>query len=261
MMTMRKYLSLTGLLFAAAALSACEKNAVQDIAGDPPGAAIKFFNFGVNAPSVNFYANDTKITAISSTSGAESTLGTGYGSVGNGGFYSGIAPGQYTFTGKISAATDKDLAVTNVTGTIVDGKYYSLYMSGFYNTTAKTVESFLIEDDFPAQDFAVAYVRFVNAISNSSPMTLYAKNATTAEFAIGGPVAYKTGSAFVAVPNGVYDIATRVAGATTDAIARTAVSFSAGRVYTIGSRGDITINAVTAPTAVNRPFLDNTLNR
>ncbi len=261
MMTMRKYLSLTGLLFAAAALSSCEKNAVQDIAGDLPGAAIKFFNFGVNAPSVNFYANERKITAVSSATGAESTLGTGYGAVGNGGFYSGIAPGTYTFTGNISAATDKDLAVSSVSGTIVDGKYYSLYMSGFYNATAKTAEAFIIEDDIPTRDFTVAHVRFVNTISNSSAMTLYASNATTAEIAIGGPVAYKTGSPFVAVPNGVYNLSTRSTGSAASAITRDAVSFSAGRVYTIAARGDMTINPVTSPAAVNRPFLDNTLNR
>ena len=44
-------------------------------------------------PGVNFYANDTKMTAISSTSGSESTTGTAYGAVGNSGIYSGIAPG------------------------------------------------------------------------------------------------------------------------------------------------------------------------
>jgi hypothetical protein len=45
---------------------------------------------------------------------------------------------------------------------------------------------------------------------------------------------------------------------TTNAIARTAVSFSAGKVYTISARGDMT---VVSTTATNRPFLDNTANR
>ena len=53
-------------LVSAAALASCdyEKNAVQDITGVPPAAAVRFFNFSVGAPSVNFYANDTKMTAI-----------------------------------------------------------------------------------------------------------------------------------------------------------------------------------------------------
>src|SRR6476646_4445093 len=89
-------------LVCAAALSACGEKTVQDITTVAPGARIKFFNFGVNAPQMNFYANGTKLTAISSTTGAEATTGTAYGSVGNGGFYSGVTPGQYTFSGKVA---------------------------------------------------------------------------------------------------------------------------------------------------------------
>lgn len=248
------------LLLCAAALASCEKNGVQEIAGTAPGSSIRFFNFGVNAPSVNFYANDTKVTAVSSTTGEESTNGTAYGAVGNAGFYSGLVPGQYTFTGKISAATDKDLAISSAAASLADGKYYSMYQSGFYNTTTKTVDAFVVEDAFPADiDYTVAYVRFVNAISNSSPMTMYAKNTeTTAETAIGGDVAYQAAGTFTAIPGGVYDLATRTAGSATNAISRTAVSFSAGTVYTISARGDMT---VVSTTAANRPFLDNTANR
>jgi hypothetical protein len=118
----------------------------------------------------------------------------------------------------------------------------------------------MVEDAFPgAIDYSVATVRFVNAISNSQPMTMFAKNTTTAaEAAVGGSVAYKSGGTFVDLAPGVYDLSTRLAGQTTNAIARTGVSFSAGRVYTITARGDITI---TSTTATNRPFLDNTTNR
>jgi hypothetical protein len=248
------------VLLCAAVLSSCDKNAVQDITGAVAGARIKFFNFGVNAPGVNFYANETKMTAISSATGSESTTGTAYGGVGAGGFYSAIAPGQYALTGKIAATTDKDLAISKVTAAIADGKSYSFYMSGFYDATAKTVDGFLVEDAFvEAIDYSVAYVRFVHAMSNANPMTLYAKNTTTgAEVAVGGAVAYKAAGAFTSLPNGVYDLSTRYAGSATNAISRTAVSFSAGKVYTIGARGDIT---VTSTTATNRPFLDNTANR
>lgn len=248
------------VLLSAVALASCEKNAVQDITGTLPGARIKFFNFGVNAPQVNFYANTQKMTAITSATGTEATTGVAYGSAGNGGFYSAIDPNTYTLTGKIAATVDKDLAVSTVSTALADGKAYSYYMSGFYDANAKTVEAFVVEDNFlPTIDFTQATVRFVNAISNSQPMTLYAKNTVTAvETAIGAAVAYKNASQFVAVPAGVYDIGTRLTGVATNAISRTAVSFSAGRVYTISSRGDIT---VTSGTATNRPFLDNTANR
>jgi hypothetical protein len=127
MMNIKRTISTTGLL-AAALLTACdfEKNAVQDITGEIATARIKFHNFGVGAPQVNFYANDTKMTATTSATGAESAVGVAYGALGSGGFYNAISPGTYTITGRISAVTDKDLVVASAPATIVDGKYYRL---------------------------------------------------------------------------------------------------------------------------------------
>lgn len=257
---MKKYASIAALL-CAGLLSSCGKDAVQELINAPLAASrIKFFNFGVNAPGVNFYANDTKMTAITSGSGTESTTGIIYGGVGAGGAYSAIAPGQYTLTGKIAAAINKDLPISTVTTTIADGKYYSFYMSGFYNATSKTVDGFVVEDPVVAPtDFSVASVRFVNAISNANPMTLYARDSTTGnEFTLGAEVAYKSAGAFTALPAGFYDLRTQYTGSATNAITRTGVSFLGGRVYTITARGDIT---VTSTTATNRPILDNTANR
>ncbi len=248
------------MLLSAVALAACDKTAVQDITGALPGARIKFFNFGVNAPAVNFYANDAKITAILSATGVESTNGVASGGVGLGGLYSAVEPGQYTLTGKIAAAVDKDVVISRATTTLADGKAYSFYISGIYDATAKNVEGFVIEDAFAdTLDFRTTSVRFVNAISNAAPMTLYVKNtATGVEQAIGGATAYKSGTAFVKIPIGVYDISTRFNGVTTNAISRTGVTFAGLRDYTVGARGDIT---VTSTTAATRPQLDNTANR
>lgn len=257
MMTLKRSLV---MLLGAVALAACEKNAVQDLTTSVPKARIRFFNFGVNAPSVNFYADAIKMTATTSATGTEATTGVSYGSVGSGGFYATIDPGQRVITGKIAATTDKDLAISPLTVTLEDGKAYSYYMSGFYNTATKTVESFIVEDPYSTTiDYSQSYVRFVNAISNAQPLTLYAKNTTTAaEVPIGAAVAYKGAGAFVAVPAGVYDLGARLTGVGTNAIARTGVSLAAGKVYTISARGDIT---VTSTTATNRPFLDNTANQ
>lgn len=248
------------MLLCVVAVSACEKNAVQDITGTLPGSQVKFFHFGLNAPQVNFYANDAKVSAISSTTEVESTTGTAYGAAASAGLYSALAPGQYTFTGRISATVDKDLPIATISSTLVDGKSYSVYLSGIYNATAKSVEGFVVEDDFsPETDFSVATVRFVNAISNANPMALSGVNTTSsAEVTFGAAVSYKGAGAFTTVEPGVYDIRARFVGATTNAISRTGVAFAAGRVYTITARGDIT---VTSTTATNRPFLDNTANR
>lgn len=259
-MSIKLQRSLTALL-AALALAGCGDKVVQrDITGPALTSSVLFFNFGVNAPSVNFYADTTKLTAIASATGSESTNGTAYGSVGNGALYTGVAAGPHTLTGKISATTDNNLAISSVATTVDANKQYSYYISGFYNTTTKQAEAFVVEDAIPAiTDYSVAYVRFVNAISNSSPMTLYAKNTTTGtETAIGAAITYKSAGAFTAVPSGAYDLSTRVAGSSTNVIARTGVSFAGGRVYSISARGDIT---VVSTTATNRPFLDNTANR
>jgi hypothetical protein len=259
-------------LLGAAALSACSKDAIQSIAGPTAGSNIKFYNFAVNAPGVNFYANETKVTAVSSTSctpptdprctstGIESTTGTAFGSLGNAGLYSSLAPGQYTFTGRIAAAADNGLAVSKLSAALGDGKYYSLYQSGFYDPVAKTTDAFILEDVFPTViDFSKSYVRFVNAISNSNPMTLWAKNTLTGDsLAIGTSIAYKTGSTFLGVPGAVYDLTVRYAGSNTAVIARAGVSFLVNRTYTVSSRGDMT---VTSTTAATRPQLDNTTNR
>jgi hypothetical protein len=256
---MNRYLRIAGAV-CAVVLSGCEKNAVQDITVPAPASRIRFFNFGPGAPGVNFYANDTKMTAISSATGTEATTGVAQGGVGSGGNYDGIAPGTYTLTGKIAAATDKDLAISSVSAQIADGKWYSYYISGPYNTTTKTAEAFVVEDPIPAIDYTQAYVRFVNAISNSGTLTLSIKHQTTgAVVAIGSGTAYKTASAFIPVPNGVYDISARAPGSSTDLVLRTGVSFSAGTVYTIGARGDATLSSTG--TSANRPILDNTANR
>jgi hypothetical protein len=268
---MHRYGSLV-LLLCAVALGACDKNGRQDITAPASGANVKFFHFGVTAPGVNFYANTQKMTAISSTAclppndttavcrttGTESTTGTAYGAAGSGGLYNEVTPGQATLSGKIAAATDKDLAISTVSATLDDGKFYSYYISGIYDATAKKVDAFVVEDPIPTSiDPTQAYVRFVNAVSNSQPMTLYAKSTTTGnEVAVGSTVAYKAAGTFLALPGGVYDLNTRTAGSSTNVVTRTAVSFVAGRVYTVASRGDL-VSTVTA----NKPALDNTANR
>jgi len=268
---MNRYASLA-LALCAVAAAACGDQIAQEITAPVAGARVKFFNFSVGSPGVNFFANDAKITAIGSTTcappadtttackttGAEPTTGTAYNAVGNSGLYNQIAAGSVTFTGKIAATTDKGLAITTLASQVDNNKYYSFYLSGAYDATSKKTDSFIVEDAIPeTPDYTQAYVRFVNAISNSSPMTLFAKNTLTAtETALGGTIAYKAAGVFTAIPAGVYDLNTRTAGSTTNVITRTAVGFSAGHIYTITARGTIG-STVTA----NVPALDNTANR
>jgi hypothetical protein len=256
------------LLLCAATVSACGDNAVQKITDPGSGSFIKFHNFAVGAPGVNFYSDGSKITAISSTSGSESATGTTYPAAGvngvaNGSFYSSIAPGAHTFTARIpdNATTDKGLTISTATATLETGKYYSYFQSGFYSTTTKTADAFVIEDPFiPTFDYTVAYVRLVNASSNSQPLTLYAKNTTSlVETAEGGAVAYKSGGDFVAIPQGIYDLSGRYTGSSTNTVFKSAVSLLAGRVYTVTALGDATLS--TTGTAGTRIVFNVTANR
>jgi Domain of unknown function (DUF4397) len=249
------------MLLCAVALAACEKDAVQVLPTDAPQSSrVKFFNYGVGAPGVNFYADETKMTAVVSATGSEATTGVAYGAVGNGGAYSSIAPGTYSMTGRIAATTDKNLPIATVPGTIGDGKFYSLYLTGFYNAAAKTVDAFVLEDVYPVEiDFSIAQARFVHTVSNANPLTLYAVNTTTGDtLLVADAVAYKSASAFTQLPPGIYNLVARYPGDSLNTIVSTSVTLAGGKVYTIGARGDIT---VTSTTAATRPLLDNAANR
>lgn len=253
---MHRHRSLAVLL-CAAVLSSCnwfDDVGVREIAGPAPSARIKFHNFSPSSVGVNFFANDAKLTAVltsacgspstaadstaCSTTGKESTTGVSYGGVASSGLYDAIAPGQYTLAAKMAA---KDNVVSTVSQAVADGKYYSFFMSGVYNTTTSTAEAFVVEDPVPTGpvDYTVANVRLVNAVSNGTgPLILYVTNAETkAETAIGSAVPYKSAGAFVTVPPGTYSLAVRYVGSATNVITRTGLSLLGGRVYTVTARG------------------------
>lgn len=261
----RNYLGIAGLLLSIFVTS-CDKNAIQEI--DAPltsGAQIKFFNFGVSSPSVNFYANATKISGTLSSTGSESINGVSYGSVFPSTNYNLIQGGSYTFKGQISstATIDANFAVANLQANVEVGKFYSLYTSGIYNTTTKTTDAFIVEDKLPAVDNNSVYIRFVNTISNApSAMNLVIKNTSTnEEVVVATNIGYKGASEFVKVPSGLYEVYARYPSSNINLITRNGtsiVSFGFARVYTISSRGDMSILSTTL---TSKPFLDNTSNR
>ncbi len=257
-----KKLASIAVLLVATVLASCGEEAFPDITGPMGESRIKFFNFSVGAPGVYFYANGTKAAGVGAasividtktgvvTSSLESITGTTYGNVTSGGYYSATTPGSYTLKAQLADTVLRSTVVSTVATNIVAGKYYSFYMSGAYDAVTKTAEAFVVEDNIPATvNWSQALVRFVNAGPTSAPLTLYGTNTTTAapEGAIGAITTYKSGSAFVPVATGSYNLVAKDAGGVSK-ITRTAVQFSAGRVYTITLRGTTTL------------FLDNTTN-
>ena len=253
---MNRYRSAAGLL-GAALLASCSisgDTGLQDITSPAPSAQIKFHNFAPNAVQVNFYANDTKMTAIASsacaspataadstacsTAGIESTVGTKYGAVASGGLYDGITPGQYTLTAKPAGGTD---VVSTASQEIGDKKYYSFFMSGPYDATSKSAEAFVVEDPIPTDgDVTTGYVRLVDAVSDATgPLTLYLTDTQTqAVTTVGSPVSYKSAGDFVKVPPGTYKLSAGYAGSAISLISRTSsITVSGGHTYTVTAYG------------------------
>lgn len=262
---MTRHRHIAALVLSAAALAACGDNGQTNITGPAPSAQIMFFNEGLGSPGVNFFADTTKLTAVMSSTGAPSPVGTTYGQVAAGGYYTGIAPGQYTLSGRMADTTtgNFNVMISSVAQAIASGKAYSYYQSGPYDATAKKVDAWVVEDPIPATiDYTVANVRFVNAIYNANPGTLTivsndtSIHPTPAPIVIGTPVAYKSAGAFVAVPPGTYNVTVTGLGATGSTTS--SIALSGGRYYTITARGDMT---VTSSKSTNFPKLDLQPNR
>jgi hypothetical protein len=243
-------------LLSVAALAACEKNAVQDIAAPATGAFVRFQNFGVNVPGVNFYANDQKLTAISATgctppvdarcttTGIESTTGVAYRALGSGGNYAQLAPAQYTLSSRIAAATDNGLPVSSITTALADGKFYSYFVSGIYNTTTKKADAFIVEDLLPTSfDYTKAYIRIVNASSNAPTISATTKlQGSTEVVTVATNLAYRAASPIVTVAPGLTDITVTIG---TTSTTFTNQSVSGGHVFTLVLSGDATATGAT----------------
>src|SRR2546423_14985140 len=118
-------------LLCAVVLGACDKNAPVEISTPfTSGAQVRFFNFGPSAPSVNFYANDAKVTAVLSGTGVESTTGTTVGNPAAGGMYTAVTPGQDTLSGRVPGTATQGSSIST---TREDGKDYSYYQRGIYS--------------------------------------------------------------------------------------------------------------------------------
>jgi hypothetical protein len=264
---MKKLTLFSTLIFLSAMMFSCKKDGVQEIPTTTTagGGQIKFFNFGVGSPSLNFYANNGKISAVVSTTDKEATTGLAYGGVFPTLSYSLLMAGSYAFSGVTPAlaTTDPNVVVSSISFPVEADKFYSLYTCGLYNTANKTTDAFVVEDKLPPVSPTTASIRFVNTISNAlSGLNLVLRNTTTlTEIVVATNISYKTTSEFVQVPNGTYEVFARYPTGTANVISRTGtsvVAIVAGRSYTITSRGDMT---VTSTTAASRPFLDNTPNR
>jgi hypothetical protein len=267
--------SMVSALAGLSLLAACDKNAVQVIAAPVDGGAfVRFHNLSVASPSVNFYANTQKVTAVSSTAcspppttpnplcsttGVEQTtgtIGTAYGSSALGGNYAKLNPGAYVLVGRSAVPTDNAAAVSTVNQTLEAGKFYSYFMSGVYASGTKSTDAFIIEDKLPTTfDYTKSYLRVVNASVNAPSISASTTlQGTTTPITVATNVAYKGASEIVTIPPGLTDITITFTGFAPVTV--TGFGFSGGHVYTMALRGD-----VTSGVAANKPAITVFTNR
>ncbi|SOD20089.1 DUF4397 domain-containing protein [Pedobacter xixiisoli] len=240
------------------ALYSCEKNANQIIdTKEFNGPFLRGYNFSPSGPTVNVYVNDIKVTAIGSTNGKEATAGiAAYGVFPTTNSYVNLtSKGNVTVKSVIpsTATTNPGVVTSTINGDLQEGKYYSFFTCGLYNTTDKTTSSVILEDKIPTLDTAAAYLRFVNLVPNApNGYDLVITNRATSQVINLSPtLAFKAASDFVKVPAGIYDLRASSVGGTV--INRTELTISKSYVYSLITRG----TAVTASTLA----IDMTRNR
>lgn len=223
----------TGLM-----LGACDKNAIEDF-NDPVsgGAYVKFVHAAPDAPAVNFYLDNTKVSAIAANSAGEEQGMTFAKNV--------VFPSNYGYA-NVEAGTRMLQAITPATlgntvtaknsVTLADGKYYSSFLIG----TAGAYETYTVEDMLPEVSNGKAHVRFVNLLqSATNGYAASAVRTATSETpetrtAIGQTISVKGNTAYVAIePTGSYIIEFKennAAGTITKSSSFTPIG---GRAYTV----------------------------
>ncbi|WP_316770723.1 DUF4397 domain-containing protein [Pedobacter frigiditerrae] len=231
-------------------LAACKKNGMtventeyEKVApGNPKYSYLKFLNLTPGSPVANFYLDGVKFSSALSSSGVENA-GYGYNGLYPDLGYAVTTPGSHKVTANIipSATVDKNLEVLNTTITPAAGKYYTIFTTGQYSATNKSIGPLLVLEDIkPALDTSKIFVRFVN-LYNGSPNLDIVRISTGVKLA--NNVAYGTGSSFTEIPNpgnGVAPINVfRVDNASNGTVLIPSFSITAtkGRAYTLYFRG------------------------
>lgn len=233
-------------------MTACEKeNEVVEntpyekvTEGDTKYSYLKFLNVTPGSPVVNFYLDDVKFSANLSSSGVENS-GYAYNGIFPDLGYAVTSPGTHKVTAKIvpSATADASLEVLNTTINPAPGKYYTVFSTGAYSATNKSVGPLLmLEDVRPALDTSKIYVRVANFYNGSTNLDLVKDVATGTK--IVSNVAYGTASNWAEIPaliggtsNSIKLFLNTTTTTTPLISAGTTLTLTKGRAYTLYTRG------------------------
>ncbi len=228
--------------------TACEKGTLIETTeyekvapGDPKYSYIKVLNVTPSSPVVNFLVDGKKFSSALSSTGTPST-GYGYNGLYPDLGYAAVSPGTRSLTANIipTATVDPNLEVFKQSINAGAGKYYTIFTTGIYSTTTKSIPSAIVLEDIrPAIDTTKVFVRFVN-LYNGSPNLDIIRNSNGVKLA--SDVAYGTASPFTEIANpgpgvapvNLFTVTNTATGAT---VSTYSLGLIKGRAYTIYTRG------------------------
>ena len=159
MIIMRNILNKTLLVLAVGfSFTACEENAIPELTVPVEGEStfVKFFVHAEDAPEVNFFFDEEKITGVNNDEGE--VEGLEFGGVYPTNAYALVPSGTFDV-----AALDTDFNVIAFTeANFEEGENYSVYLVG----TTGNYEVAVIEDNLPEDHPQNIYWRFVNTMAN-----------------------------------------------------------------------------------------------
>lgn len=228
--------------------NACDENAIPEITESVPEGAtyVKFFLHAQDAPIVNFYFDDKKVSAVSSSSDDE-VKGNGYGSVFPSNAYALIPSGTFN----VNARDLEGNTVASSSITFAADKNYSAYLVG----AAESPEIFAMEDVLPEPDNVKIYWRFVNTMAAMPfAVDVFAVKAAVAAtdeipaqpveiITLGNNLAFKEAGDYKELQPGKYNFRIFESGTdydietSTPYIQNTVTVGTLGRVYTTQIRG------------------------
>ncbi len=253
---MKKIQIFSFLLASIIFLGACDKISISERDSPVTGAKLKFIAASPNAPQMNFFLNNAKVSAVnSSTTNVEQGFGFG------GNFpsleYTTVTPGSGTLSIAVPPASTLDPNAVLFTGPVSfeDNKFYTIAAVDAYDVANKKVNTIVINDVLPAQDTSKAFVRFINLIPNSPAVTIVT---TANNNPVVSNVAYKSSTDFVVAPNPGISTGLTIKDAATgvNLSGNFSFTFNKGRVYTIFTRG-----LIGTTTGANIPGITLYVNR
>lgn len=205
--------SFLGLMFVAATLmlaSSCKKDDGYQFDGSVT-AKVQLVNASADAGSVSLYIDNILRTPNAVAYGSASGYNNAY-------------TGQQDVT--VQNATGNTLAT--LSSQIDAANVYTYILAG-----AGTAQALIaVNDDQTAPASGKARIRFVQASSNAATLSLIANG--TALFS---GINYKAASAYMDVAAGSYTF--KLANASTTLFTSTTISLTAGKIYTIYSKGQV----------------------